>query len=149
MSTQILDHLGIKVSDMDRAVAFYREALKTLGIGILMDFEVGGRHVGFGRDKPDFWISNGRSTRARRVAFRAASRSKCSLHAVAISVGGRTTRRASRYHPDYYGAFVLDPDGNNIGRCATVGSRAVTKTISSANIPAGASAARCAIMCAG
>ena len=120
MSREILEHLGIKVADVERSVAFYREALGTLGIGILADFEVGGaRVVGFGKDKPDFWISPGRQARGEtHVAFRAASRAEvAAFYSVALSVGGRDNGAPgirAHYHPDYYGAFVLDPDGNNI-----------------------------------
>lgn len=120
MSTAILDHVGIKVSDVDRSVAFYREALGTLGITAMMDFAVAGnRHVGFGRDKPDFWVSGGRPLRGEtHVAFRAASRAEVeAFYTVALSMGGRDNGPPgirAHYHPDYYGAFVLDPDGNNI-----------------------------------
>ena len=120
MSTPILDHAGIKVSDMERSVAFYREALATLGISAMMDFEVGGtRHVGFGKDKPDFWISGARPLRGEtHIAFKAASRSEVqAFHSVALSVGGRDNGLPglrAHYHPDYFSAFVLDPDGNNV-----------------------------------
>ncbi len=116
----ILDHVGIRVSDIDRSTAFYREALKALGISVLADFTVGGnRHVGFGSSKPDFWISSGRPLRGEtHVAFTAASRSEVqAFHTVALSMGGRDNGPPgirAHYHPDYFGAFVLDPDGNNI-----------------------------------
>jgi catechol 2,3-dioxygenase-like lactoylglutathione lyase family enzyme len=120
VTKSIIDHVGIKVSDIDRSFAFFREALKTLGIEVLADFTVGGRrHVGFGKDKPDFWISTGRPLRGEtHVAFTAASRSEVqSFYSVALSMGGRDNGAPgirAHYHPDYYGAFVLDPDGNNI-----------------------------------
>lgn len=120
MTTPILDHVGIKVSDMDRSLPFYREALKTIGINVLMDFEFGGtRHVGFGREKPDFWISDGRPLRGEtHVAFKATSRAEVqAFYSVALSVGGRDNGAPgvrAQYHPDYYGAYVLDPDGNNV-----------------------------------
>jgi catechol 2,3-dioxygenase-like lactoylglutathione lyase family enzyme len=120
MSAPVLDHVSLKVSDIERSVTFYREALGTLGIGVLMDFEYGGtRHVGFGRDKPDFWIANGRQTPGEtHVAFKAASRAEVqAFYSVGISVGGRDNGPPgirAHYHPDYYGAFVLDPDGNNV-----------------------------------
>ena len=120
MTNPTLDHVGIRVSDMDRALAFYREALATLGIRVLMDFTIGGtRHVGFGRAKPDFWLSGGRSQRGEtHVAFHAASRAEVqSFHTVALATGGRDNGAPgvrAHYHPNYYGAFVLDPDGNNI-----------------------------------
>lgn len=117
----ILDHVGIKVSDIDRSFAFYREALGTLGITALMDFEFGGdRFVGFGKGgKPDFWLSGGRQTRGEtHVAFTAASRAEVqAFYSVALSMGGRDNGAPGlrpHYHPNYYGAFVFDPDGHNI-----------------------------------
>ena len=120
MSRSILDHVGFKVSDIGRSFDFYRESLGTLGIEVLVDFTFGSeRHVGFGIDKPDFWISSGRPLRGEtHVAFTATSRSEVeSFHAVALSMGGRDNGAPglrTQYHPDYFGAFVLDPDGNNI-----------------------------------
>lgn len=120
MTRTIIDHLGIKVSDIDRSIAFYREVLGTLGIEVLADFTVGGgRHVGFGTDKPDFWISGGRPLRGEtHVAFTAASRSEVqAFYSVALSVGGRDNGAPgirAQYHPTYFGAYVLDPDGNNV-----------------------------------
>jgi catechol 2,3-dioxygenase-like lactoylglutathione lyase family enzyme len=120
MTKTIIDHVGIKVSDIARSFAFYREALGTLGIEVLADFTVGGeRHVGFGTDKPDFWISSGRPLRGEtHVAFTASSRSEVqAFHSVALSMGGRDNGSPgvrAHYHPDYYGAYVLDPDGNNV-----------------------------------
>lgn len=120
MSEPILDHLGIEVSDMGRSLAFYREALGTLGIEVIMDFEVGGvRHVGFGKGKPDFWISTGRPLRGEtHIAFKAASRAEvAAFYSVALSMGGRDNGAPgvrAQYHPDYFGAYVRDPDGNNV-----------------------------------
>jgi catechol 2,3-dioxygenase-like lactoylglutathione lyase family enzyme len=79
----------------------------------------GARVVGFGKDKPDFWISPGRQARGEtHVAFTAASRAEvAAFYAVALSMGGRDNGPPglrAHYHPDYFGAFVLDPDGNNI-----------------------------------
>lgn len=115
-----LDHVGLRVSDMERSFVFYREALQTLGIVSLADFTVAGtRHAGFGRARPEFWISGGRPLRGEtHVAFTARSRSEVhAFHSVALSVGGRDNGAPGlrvHFHPDYYGAFVLDPDGNNI-----------------------------------
>jgi catechol 2,3-dioxygenase-like lactoylglutathione lyase family enzyme len=116
----ILDHVGIKVSDFDRSKAFYREALGTLGIELLADFAFGDdEHAGFGKEQATFWISNGRQTRGEtHVAFTAASRAEVqAFYSVALSMGGRDNGAPGlrpHYHPNYYGAFVLDPDGNNI-----------------------------------
>jgi catechol 2,3-dioxygenase-like lactoylglutathione lyase family enzyme len=118
--TQIIDHVGLKVSDFDRAKAFYQAALATLGIELLADFAFERERVaGFGKDQPTFWISNGKLTRGEtHVAFTARSRAEVNaFYSVATSMGGRDNGAPgirAQYHPDYYGAFVLDPDGHNI-----------------------------------
>lgn len=116
----IIDHVGIKVSDVERSLAFYREALGTLGIELLADLTFGSdRAAGFGKEEATFWISSGRSTRGEtHVAFTAASRAEVqAFYSVALSMGGRDNGAPGlrpHYHPNYYGAFVFDPDGNNI-----------------------------------
>ena len=118
--TQIIDHVGIKVADYDLALKFYREALGTLGIELLADWTFGNERVGgFGKARPTFWIGNGRRTRGEtHVAFTAASRAEVqAFYAVALSTGGRDNGPPGlrvQYHPDYYGAYVFDLDGNNI-----------------------------------
>lgn len=116
----IIDHLGLKVTDFELSRSFYREALATLGIDLLADFTVGrDRHAGFGKAQPTFWISNGKQSRGdAHVAFAASSRAEVNaFYSVALSMGGRDNGAPglrAHYHPNYYGAFVLDPDGNNI-----------------------------------
>jgi catechol 2,3-dioxygenase-like lactoylglutathione lyase family enzyme len=116
----ILDHVGIKVSDFDRSKAFYREALGTQGIELLANLTFGTERVaGFGKDHATFWLSAGRSMRGEtHIAFRASSRAEVqAFYSVALSMGGRDNGAPGlrpHYHPNYYGAFVLDPDGNNI-----------------------------------
>ncbi len=116
----IIDHVGLRVSDFERARDFYREALATLGIELLADFAHGrDRHAGFGTDRPTFWISSGtRKQGDSHVAFTAASRAEVeAFWSVAKSMGGTDNGAPgirAQYHPNYYGAFVLDPDGNNI-----------------------------------
>ena len=118
--TAIIDHVGYKVSDFERSKAFYREALGTLGIELLADWTFGNDRVaGFGKERPTFWISSGRPLRGdTHVAFTAASRAEVeAFHSVAMSMGGRDNGPPGlrpHYHPDYYGAYVLDPDGYNI-----------------------------------
>jgi catechol 2,3-dioxygenase-like lactoylglutathione lyase family enzyme len=120
MMNTIIDHVGLKVSDFERSKAFYGEVLATLRIILLADFTVGrDRHAGFGRGRPSFWIGTGRSARGDlHVAFGAGSRSEVeAFHAVALGVGGRDNGPPglrAHYHPNYFGAFVLDPDGHNI-----------------------------------
>jgi catechol 2,3-dioxygenase-like lactoylglutathione lyase family enzyme len=113
----MLDHVGIKVSDLDDALAFYREALAPLGYALVHE---GHGWAGFGAGgMPDFWIAGDRSTAPPvHIAFRAADRTTVdAFHAAALAAGGRDNGSPGlrpEYHRDYYGAFVLDPDGNNI-----------------------------------
>lgn len=116
----VIHHVGLKVTDFVRSRDFYTAALGTLGIQLLADFEVGGgRHAGYGIERATFWIGDGKATLGdAHVAFVARSRSEIeAFYTVALSVGGRDNgppglRR--HYSPDYYAAFVFDPDGHNI-----------------------------------
>lgn len=120
----LLDHISIQVSDLPRALAYYEKALAPLGVSVLMTLnpEVSGRRkvVGLGRDgKPEFWIGEGESTvPAIHLAFAAPDRGTVdAFHEAAIAAGGIDNGRPGlrpEYHPSYYGAFVLDPDGHNI-----------------------------------
>jgi catechol 2,3-dioxygenase-like lactoylglutathione lyase family enzyme len=115
----VLDHMGLAVRDYDRSKAFYERALAPLGLGLVK--EPMGEAAGFGRDgKASFWIeAQGRPVQGRlHVAFSARSRAVVdAFYAAALAAGGTDhgapgVRRL--YHPNYYGAYVLDPDGNNI-----------------------------------
>ena len=116
----VIDHLGLPVRDMARAVPFYTEILGTLGIRCLTDFEhEGKRHAGFGVEHPVFWLSASKGpVGGTHVAFAAKSRAEViAFHTVALSLGGRDNGKPGlrpHYHPHYFGAFVLDADGNNI-----------------------------------
>jgi catechol 2,3-dioxygenase-like lactoylglutathione lyase family enzyme len=110
-----LDHVGLRVDDVVRSRAFYVAALAPLGISALMD---GGSYVGFGKDgKPQFWLGPGTRSGPVHVAFVAANRAEVrAFHQAALAAGGRDNGAPGlrpQYHPNYYGAFVLDPDGNN------------------------------------
>ena len=111
----MLDHVTLKVADVARAAAFYDEALEPLGLQCL----IGGEdHAGYGDQRPFFWIgADGRGGYAH-VAFAAPSRAAVdAFHAAAIRAGGRDNGPPGlrpHYHPDYYAAFVLDPDGYNV-----------------------------------
>jgi catechol 2,3-dioxygenase-like lactoylglutathione lyase family enzyme len=123
----ILDHIGINVSDYARSRAFYEKALAPLGISFVMEY---GKACGFGRDgnKPDLWIGEGatRTQTAEQIAvitpvhvcFVARSRAEVeAFHVAALAAGGRDNGAAGlrpEYHSNYYGAFVLDPDGHNL-----------------------------------
>ncbi|RUT31434.1 VOC family protein [Arsenicitalea aurantiaca] len=116
----MIDHVGFTVSDFERSKAFYGAVLGALGIEPMMQYDVGGvRHMGFGRGKPDFWISSGQPMRGRlHVAFLARSRAEVhAFHTVALGLGAIDNGAPGirpHYHPNYYGAFVLDPDGHNV-----------------------------------
>jgi catechol 2,3-dioxygenase-like lactoylglutathione lyase family enzyme len=115
----MLDHLGLDVSDYQRSKAFYEKALAPLGLKLMMEPAPGIGGLGDGR-KPFFWIgARGRAPQSGvHVAFTADSRDTVdSFHAAALAAGatdngGPGVREI--YHPNYYGAFVLDPDGNNV-----------------------------------
>jgi catechol 2,3-dioxygenase-like lactoylglutathione lyase family enzyme len=113
-----LDHIGLDVSDYESSKAFYEKALAPLGMKLIMEPIAG--VGGFGDDFPFFWI--GKRDRGphsgTHVAFTAADRETVdAFHAAALEAGGTDNGGPGLreiYHPDYYGAFVLDPDGNNV-----------------------------------
>ena len=113
-----LDHIGLDVADYEVSKAFYEQALAPLGMRLIMEpvAEVGG----FGDDFPFFWIgSRGRGPDSgTHVAFTAEDRETVdAFHAAALAAGAKDNGGPGRreiYHPNYYGAFVLDPDGNNV-----------------------------------
>jgi catechol 2,3-dioxygenase-like lactoylglutathione lyase family enzyme len=120
----MIDHTGVVVSDFDKSKAFYRAALRPIGYDMLMEFpaEVTGHAdvAGFGEPpRADFWVSRGTPNKpAVHVAFCVKSRSLVdAFYAAALAAGGTSNGAPGprpHYHRDYYGAFVLDPDGHNI-----------------------------------
>jgi catechol 2,3-dioxygenase-like lactoylglutathione lyase family enzyme len=120
-----LDHVSLSVSDFAAARAFYDAALKPLGITVQMQVtreETGGSYEGAGygiAGKPFFWLgSGGKTTPATHIAFAADTRAGVdAFYQAAITAGGKDNGAPGlrpHYHPNYYGAFVLDADGNNI-----------------------------------
>lgn len=117
-----LDHVGLTVSDYARARSFYSAALQPLGIALVMELDratTGGfEGAGYGKGKPDFWISGGPPTSPIHIAFAAASRAEVdAFYKAAIAAGGKDNGAPGlrpHYHENYYGAFVLDPDGHNV-----------------------------------
>lgn len=121
----MLDHVGLTVSDFARSRAFYEAALAVLGISAVMEVteEMSGghgAHLGFGvPDNPFFWIGTGKAPGSGvHVAFAASGTAAVdAFYQAAMAAGGRDNGAPGlrpHYHPGYYGAFVLDPDGNNI-----------------------------------
>ena len=113
----MLDHVSLGTADLARSRAFYEAALAPLGIGVVM--ELGDFACGLGTEgKPFFWIT----ARARggpvHVAFASPDRATVdAFHAAALAAGGTDNGPPGlreQYHPSYYGAFVHDPDGNNV-----------------------------------
>jgi catechol 2,3-dioxygenase-like lactoylglutathione lyase family enzyme len=120
INSPTLDHIGLNVSDFTRAKEFYSAALQPLGIKLQMEFpsEAGGV-AGFGRCKPEFWIAAGNSpTSPVHIAFHAVNRAEVdAFYKAAIAAGAKDNGPPGlrpHYHPDYYGAFVIDPDGHNV-----------------------------------
>ena len=121
-----INHLGIAVSDIARSKAFYEAALKPLGMGVTMEFgpdktESGGTAIGFGEegDSGLFWIGdNDEVGTGLHIAFEAKNHEAVdAFYAAAIAAGGTDHGKPGprpHYGPDYYAAFVLDPDGANI-----------------------------------
>ena len=120
----MIDHVGFPVSDFARAKAYYLKALAPLGYGMIMEVpanltEDGKPAAGFGKDgKPDLWIGEGEVKDHVHVAIVADTRVAVeAYYKAAMAAGGKDNGAPgirAHYHPNYYGAFVLDPDGHNI-----------------------------------
>ncbi|MGD0679932.1 MAG: VOC family protein [Polyangiaceae bacterium] len=123
----MIDHIVLTVQNVDQSKALYLKALKPLGYGLVKEYPGG---AGFRADgQPSFWIGDARpgywtdahgvSKSPTHVALQAPSRAAVrAFHAAALEAGGKdygTPGIRASYHPNYYGAFVLDPDGNNLG----------------------------------
>jgi catechol 2,3-dioxygenase-like lactoylglutathione lyase family enzyme len=123
----MIDHFGINCVDLDAAKSFYDTVLATLGYRRQLDF---GEAVGYGRDgQPQFWISHFDGIGPNRevhVAFTAPDAEHVrAFHQAAAALGAESLhepRLWPEYHDHYYGAFVRDPDGNNVEAvCHTAG----------------------------
>ncbi len=119
----MLDHVGIAVSDYAKAKAFYVAALQPLGITLQMEVtpEMSGGtwHAGFGKPgKPFFWIGTGKkASTGLHLAFPGSRAQVSAFYKAAIAAGAKDNGPPGlrpEYHENYYGAFVLDADGNNI-----------------------------------
>jgi len=126
----MIDHTGVTVSNFAISREWYERALASIGYARLMEFskEITGTVAvaGYGEaatKKPDFWVSEATIERPVRlppshIAFRANSKEAVdSFYKAALAAGGKDNGAPGprpHYHANYYGAFVLDPDGNNI-----------------------------------
>jgi catechol 2,3-dioxygenase-like lactoylglutathione lyase family enzyme len=129
----MIDHLGLTVSNLARSTEFYLKALAPLGYGIVLEIPAaltghsaaigfgvpGGKPEDFQSGKPSFWIGGGeRLSGPVHVAFVSQSRAGVdAFYQAALAAGGKDNGPPGlrpQYHANYYGAFVLDPDGNNI-----------------------------------
>jgi len=123
----MLDHIGIEVRNIAKSKAFYAKALKALGFTAQMEFTAkqtggAGHYIGFGvKGMPFFWIQKtkkGKTGSRSHIAFAAGNRKAVkSFYTAAIKAGGKDNGKPglrADYHPNYYAAFVRDPDGNNV-----------------------------------
>jgi len=115
----MIDHVSIQCSDVTASAAFYDAVLATVGGQRVMDFTT---VIGYGvPPMPDFWIGpndTGEGFRESHLAFTAPNRKAVDdFFNAAVEVGAvvlHEPRIWTEYHPNYYGAFVRDPDGNNV-----------------------------------
>ena len=120
----MIDHVGIQCADVAASATFYDAVLAPLRGGRIMDF---GAVVGYGVGiKPDFWLgpNTGGDNRELHIAFEAADRATVrAFFEAAVAQGAEVLhepRVFPEYHENYYGAFVRDPDGNNVEACSHV-----------------------------
>jgi len=129
----MLDHMTFRVRDIARAKAFYTPTLAPLGYTVAFEGQHGANILGFAHPdaaepdgrRTDVWFIDGPSpyggpaaTSGCHLAWRAATRAQVdAFHRAALAAGGRDNGPPGLrpdYHPHYYGAFVIDPEGNNI-----------------------------------
>jgi catechol 2,3-dioxygenase-like lactoylglutathione lyase family enzyme len=116
--TVVIDHLSIQVRDVRASAAFYDAVLNPLGGRRLLEF---GEVIGYGVDRPEFWLgptATGGEAREVHLAFTAPDRASVSaFHSAAVAAGAESLHEPRvwpEYHASYFGAFVRDPDGNNV-----------------------------------
>jgi catechol 2,3-dioxygenase-like lactoylglutathione lyase family enzyme len=116
----MLDHLSIQCADPEASARFYDAVLALLGGARVMEFP--GPTIGYGTPPmPDFWLgplTTGDGFRESHIAFSAPDRANVDAFFQAAQAAGAEVLHEPRlwpeYHPGYYGAFVRDPDGNNV-----------------------------------
>lgn len=120
----MIDHLGISVRDHAASKAFYLRALAPLGIGVVMEVPkaqsgAASDYTGLGlKDKPFFWIGEGAVASSMHICFTAGTRAQVdAFYQAAIAAGAKDNGPPgirAHYHPNYYGAFVIDLNGVNL-----------------------------------
>lgn len=119
----MIDHVTFGVTDFARSARFYDQAFAPLGVTRLFDVPLehtgGVKVAGYGDDRPWFWLAEENATKGMlHIALQAKDRAGVdAFHAAALDAGGTDNGAPGlrpHYHKDYYGAFVLDPDGHNI-----------------------------------
>jgi catechol 2,3-dioxygenase-like lactoylglutathione lyase family enzyme len=112
----VIDHVGIRVTDFERSKRFFTAALAPLGYRLVREHPISG--AGFGKERPDFWIKQGTPGPRVHIAFAVEERSIVdAFYHAALAAGARDDGAPGvrlEYNPNYYGAFVLDPDGHSI-----------------------------------
>ena len=108
---RLLDHVHLRVRDLEASRAFYRAVLEAVGSGLTWEHE-----ESFAADEL-FISSDGEPTTGLHLAFQAPDRETVGrFHEAALAAGGRDNGAPGErhYHPGYYAAYALDPDGNNV-----------------------------------
>jgi catechol 2,3-dioxygenase-like lactoylglutathione lyase family enzyme len=108
---RLLDHVHLRVRDLEASKTFYRAVLEAVGSGLTMEGD------GFFSADELFVSDDGEPTSGLHLAFQAADRETVHrFHEAALAAGGRDNGAPGErhYHPGYYGAYALDPDGNNV-----------------------------------
>jgi catechol 2,3-dioxygenase-like lactoylglutathione lyase family enzyme len=113
----MFDHVGFGVTNLAKSKAFFLKALRPLGVAVAMEGSYG---VGLGRNgKPSLWLSETKEKPAHlHIAIAASTRAEVdAFYQAALAAGGKDNGPPGlrpHYHPNYYGAFVIGPDGHNI-----------------------------------
>lgn len=116
----MFDHIDCPITDIRRSVAFYDALLAPLGVIRLVTRIASGAasNAGYGRDEhAGFWLSDASRKGQLHVGFSAATRDAvAAFHAAGLAVGGRDNGRPGirPYAPNYFAAYIIDPDGHNI-----------------------------------
>jgi catechol 2,3-dioxygenase-like lactoylglutathione lyase family enzyme len=136
----MIDHFTVTVADLKASRAFYEKVLAPLGYSVKSDYEI---VLGFGDSRPYFWLKHGApATNPQHIAFKAASRAQVdAFHQAALEAGAKDDGAPGlreHYHPQYYGAFVIDPhNGHPIEAvCHSQGAAKPKKPAAKTKIPA-------------